>query len=146
MFDINWSRKIKITINGKEYARLEDVPEEFRALLKDIDGDGIPDVSRQGKRAWRVAGFISLSGASEPWQHLMTVAPRNAQLLLPCGGMTRSREDVLLLKHSESMEPAEINRSALIVTAKQPFIEWLHRADPTRRHISLSEVNQEATV
>jgi len=30
--------------NGKEYARLEDVPEEFRALLKDSDGDGIPDV------------------------------------------------------------------------------------------------------
>ena len=65
MFDINWSRKIKITINGKEYARLEDVPEEFRVLLKDSDGDGIPDVARQGKRTWRVAGFVSLGGASD---------------------------------------------------------------------------------
>ena len=66
LFDINWSRKIKITINGKEYARLEDVPEEFRALLKDSDGDGIPDVARQGKRTWRFTGFVSLGGASEP--------------------------------------------------------------------------------
>jgi len=49
LFDINWSRKIKITINGKEYARLEDVPEEFRALLKDSDGDGIPDVAGKGR-------------------------------------------------------------------------------------------------
>lgn len=33
--------EIKITINGKEYARVEDVPEEFRALLKNSDRDGI---------------------------------------------------------------------------------------------------------
>src|SRR5258705_495021 len=59
-------QKIKVTINGKEYARLEDVPEEFRVLLKDSDGDGIPDVARQGKRMWSVAGFVSLGGASEP--------------------------------------------------------------------------------
>jgi hypothetical protein len=67
LFDINWSRKIKVTINGKQYTRLEDVPEEFRALLKDSDGDGIPDFARQGKRTWRViTGFVSLGGASEP--------------------------------------------------------------------------------
>src|SRR5262247_2602412 len=44
------------------------------------------------------------------------------------------------------MEPAEVNRSALIATAKQPFVDWLHRADPTSQHISLSEVNHEPTV
>ena len=80
MFDINWSRKIKITINGKEYARLEDVPEEFRALLKDSDGDGIPDVARQGKRTWRFTGFVSLGGASEPLD-----AHRGVPVALPDG-------------------------------------------------------------
>src|SRR5206468_932184 len=70
--------KIKITINGKEYERLEDVPEEFRPLLK--DGDGIPEVARQGKRTWRVSGFASLGGASEPLN-----APRGVPIALPDG-------------------------------------------------------------
>jgi hypothetical protein len=66
LFDINWSRKIKITINGKEYARLEDVPEEFRDLLRDSDGDGIPDFARQRKRSWTLTGFVSVGVANEP--------------------------------------------------------------------------------
>jgi len=77
---LNWSRKIKITINGKEYARLEDVPEEFRALLKDSDSDGIPPVARQGKRTWSVAGFISLGSASESLD-----AHRGVPIALPDG-------------------------------------------------------------
>ncbi len=80
MFDIHWSRKIKITINGKEYARVEDVPEEFRALLQDSDGDGIPDVARQGKRTWRVRGSVSLGDASEPLD-----AHRDVPVTLPAG-------------------------------------------------------------
>jgi hypothetical protein len=44
------------------------------------------------------------------------------------------------------MESVEINRSALIATVKQPFIDWLHAADPTSEHIGLSEVNHEPTV
>jgi hypothetical protein len=44
------------------------------------------------------------------------------------------------------MEPAEINRSALIATAKQPFVDWLHRADPTSKDIGLSEINHEPNV
>ena len=43
-------------------------------------------------------------------------------------------------------EPTEINRSALIAIAKRPFVDWLHNADPTSTHISLSEVNHEPTV
>src|SRR5262245_7303604 len=31
-------------INGVKYERLEDVPAEFRELIKDADGNGVPDV------------------------------------------------------------------------------------------------------
>jgi hypothetical protein len=34
----------RIVINGQEYHSLEEVPEEYRALLQDSDGDGVPDV------------------------------------------------------------------------------------------------------
>jgi hypothetical protein len=44
------------------------------------------------------------------------------------------------------METVEINRSALIATAKRPFIDWLHTADPTSKDIRLSDVNHEPTV
>src|SRR5262249_38260744 len=44
------------------------------------------------------------------------------------------------------MEPVEINRSALIATVKRPFVDWLHTADPTSKHIGLAEVNHEPTV
>jgi hypothetical protein len=68
VFDITWSRKIKITINGKEYERLEDVPEEFRPLL------------RQGKRTWRVRGFVNVGSASEPLH-----THRGVPVALPAG-------------------------------------------------------------
>ena len=44
------------------------------------------------------------------------------------------------------LEPVEINRSALITTAKQPFVDWLHHVDPTSPHIGLSEVNHVPTI
>jgi hypothetical protein len=44
------------------------------------------------------------------------------------------------------METVEINRSALIATAKQPFVDWLHAADPTSKHIGPSQINHEPTV
>ena len=40
----------------------------------------------------------------------------------------------------------EINRSALIAIAKQPFIDWLHTVDPSSRDIDLSRVNREPSV
>ena len=68
--------------------------------------------------------------------------------------MTFSREDVVELAHARELframpmdiEPVEINRSAIIATVKQPFIDWLHTADPTSKHLGLSEVNHEPTV
>jgi hypothetical protein len=59
LFDIKWSRKTRIVINGKEYASLEDVPEEFRSLLED-------STARRGKTTWRFAAFVNFDGASEP--------------------------------------------------------------------------------
>ena len=44
------------------------------------------------------------------------------------------------------LEPHQINRSALIVTAKEPFMEWLHSVDPTSKAIGLSDINHEPTV
>jgi len=44
------------------------------------------------------------------------------------------------------MEPTEINRSALIATVKQPFLDWLRAVDSTSKNINLSEINCEPTV
>src|SRR5690242_13948142 len=43
-------------------------------------------------------------------------------------------------------EPYQINRPALIVTAKPPFVDWLHTVDPTKKDVSLSDINHEPTV
>lgn len=42
---------IRIVIDGKEYARLEDVPERLRALLKDKFCGGIPDILQRAAEA-----------------------------------------------------------------------------------------------
>jgi hypothetical protein len=34
-FHVNVTKKTKIVVNGQEYARMEDVPERFRSILKD---------------------------------------------------------------------------------------------------------------
>jgi hypothetical protein len=39
-----------------------------------------------------------------------------------------------------------INRSAVIVTPAQPFLDWLHRADPTSAELSLADLRQEPTI
>lgn len=39
-----------------------------------------------------------------------------------------------------------INRSALVVTPKQPFLDWLHGADPSSRDLTLRELAQEPTI
>jgi hypothetical protein len=44
------------------------------------------------------------------------------------------------------MGPFEINRSAVIAIAKQPFIDWLHAVDPSSQDIDLSIVNREPSV
>ena len=44
------------------------------------------------------------------------------------------------------LEPYQVNRSALIVTAKQPFVDWLHTVDPTSKDIGLVDINHEPAV
>src|SRR5713226_1624385 len=39
-----------------------------------------------------------------------------------------------------------LNRTAAVVTAKQPFLDWLHSVDPTSRHLTLADLNQEPSV
>ena len=61
MFNINWTKKTKIVVDGKEYERLEDLPEHLRSSLKDSDGDEIPDIAAQGKKTWKIARFIKVN-------------------------------------------------------------------------------------
>ena len=39
-----------------------------------------------------------------------------------------------------------LNRSAIVVKPRQPFLDWLHTVDPTSRNLSLSELVQEPTI
>jgi hypothetical protein len=44
------------------------------------------------------------------------------------------------------MKSQEVNRSAMVVTAKQPFLKWLISVDPSNRDLTLDEVNDEPPV
>ena len=39
-----------------------------------------------------------------------------------------------------------LNRSAIVVKPKQPFLDWLHTADPTSRSLSLQELVREPAI
>jgi hypothetical protein len=39
-----------------------------------------------------------------------------------------------------------INRSAVVVTPAKPFLDWLHRVDPTSAELSLEDLRREATI
>jgi hypothetical protein len=39
-----------------------------------------------------------------------------------------------------------LNRSAIVVKPRQPFLDWLHMADPTSRNLSLRELAEEPTI
>jgi hypothetical protein len=41
---------------------------------------------------------------------------------------------------------ARLNRSALVVKPKQPFLEWLHAADPTSARLTLADLSREPTI
>ena len=41
---------------------------------------------------------------------------------------------------------ALLNRSALVVKPKQPFLEWLHAADPTSQRLTLADLSRESTI
>src|SRR6476661_4173010 len=39
-----------------------------------------------------------------------------------------------------------INRSAIVVRPAQPFLDWLHRVDPTSTHLTLEHLHREPTI
>src|SRR5215469_6778401 len=39
-----------------------------------------------------------------------------------------------------------INRSAVVVIPAQPFLDWLHEADPTSTHLTLNDLRDEPTI
>ncbi len=41
---------------------------------------------------------------------------------------------------------AMLNRSAIVVKPKQPFLDWLHTADPTSHELSLRTLVSEPTI
>ncbi|MBI3666602.1 MAG: hypothetical protein HY236_10335 [Acidobacteria bacterium] len=40
----------------------------------------------------------------------------------------------------------ELNRSAIVVTPKQPFLEWLHSVDPTSSDLTLHDLGREPII
>ena len=39
-----------------------------------------------------------------------------------------------------------VNRTAVIIIAKQPFLDWLHAVDPTSRQLKLDDLNVEPSI
>jgi hypothetical protein len=39
-----------------------------------------------------------------------------------------------------------VNRTAIVVKPGQSFLDWLHRADPTSKHLTLEDLRREPTV
>ena len=39
-----------------------------------------------------------------------------------------------------------VNRTAIVVTPGQPFLEWLHQVDPTSGELNLEDLRREPTV
>ena len=39
-----------------------------------------------------------------------------------------------------------VNRAAIVVRPGQPFLDWLHRADPTSSELNLEDLRREPTV
>jgi hypothetical protein len=39
-----------------------------------------------------------------------------------------------------------LNRSALVIKPKQPFLDWLHTTDPTSLHLTLPDLLLEPTI
>lgn len=39
-----------------------------------------------------------------------------------------------------------LNRTAIVVTPKQPFLDWLHATDPTSVEVTLDELTRDPTI
>jgi hypothetical protein len=52
-------RKMKITFNGEEYSSIEDLPQEIQEMIKDSDGNDVPDFIDNAFQKGSVPNFIS---------------------------------------------------------------------------------------
>ena len=62
--------------------------------------------------------------------------------------MPARHERTLDLRRRSPGAPIMLNRAAVILRYKQPFVDWINAADPspTSHTLTLAEVNQERTV
>lgn len=51
----------KITVGGKTYNNLKDLPPELQSLLKDENGNGIPDIAENPKVLF-IVGLLAIAG------------------------------------------------------------------------------------
>jgi hypothetical protein len=64
-------RTTRIIVNGVQYNRMEDVPEHIRDMLRDADGDGVPDIVREG----RASGDAQVHTTRREWRGRIDDAP-----------------------------------------------------------------------
>jgi len=88
------------------------------------------------------------SGAKEP-AHYAIIAPvagdrrnpaetalgRDVELLLSGSGPT-----------SQAVHMRTVNRSAVVVVPKQPFLDWLHRVDSSSRKLTLTDLGADPSI
>jgi len=56
------------------------------------------------------------------------------------------RTTTAVRRNSELGRMDTMNRSAVIVTPAKPFLDWLHRVDPTSAELGLEDLRREATI
>ena len=54
--------------------------------------------------------------------------------------------DLEMSRNFPTDQMRELNRSAIVVRPKQPFLEWLHSVDPTSSELTLQDLGQEPDV
>jgi hypothetical protein len=108
---------------------------EIAGIATGENGIWIDQVARQWsevrKTATGVAGFESTCGYRRNNSASRAVW-RDAVLLLSAGGGA----DRMII----------INRTAIMVRPGQPFLDWLHRADPASRGLNLEDLRREPTI
>jgi hypothetical protein len=54
--------------------------------------------------------------------------------------------DIKFDRHPDFKAVDLINRSAVVVRPGQPFLNWLHRVDPTSAHLTLDVLRRQPTI
>lgn len=99
-------RTVRYEVNGVEYDALDDVPEEFRDLLRDRDGDGVPDPPSfddmrrlmdklgAGTRDDGTQGFSATFTSESSWTGAADDAPGHGALPSPGRAVRSTSESV----------------------------------------------------